>query len=245
MAAGLLFIFYRENTEEKYMSEQNNMKIIARIHNDFQTKFGIPHQSNRLSALKATIVFEPEYRDPNALVGIEGYDRLWLIWQFSTVAAEYAAGKSWRPTVRPPRLGGNERRGVFATRSPYRPNALGLSCVELAGVENGELIVRGADLLDGTPIFDIKPYLPYVDAYPDARGGFTDTTKEYALQVVCPDALLCKVPENKRAALSGVLKNDPRPAYQHDPERVYTLDFGCNKVKFTVDGDILKVVDIL
>ena len=144
-----------------------------------------------------------------------------------------------------PRLGGNERRGVFATRSPYRPNALGLSCVELAGVENGELLVRGADLLDGTPIFDIKPYLPYVDAYPDARGGFTDTTKEYALQVVCPDALLCKVPENKRAALSGVLKNDPRPAYQHDPERVYTLDFGCNKVKFTVDGDILKVVDIL
>ena len=227
------------------MAEEHGMKVIARIHNDFPTKFGIPHQSNRLSALKATIVFEPEYRDPNALVGIEGYDRLWLIWQFSTVAAEYAAGKSWRPTVRPPRLGGNERRGVFATRSPYRPNALGLSCVELAGVENGELIVRGADLLDGTPIFDIKPYLPYVDAYPDARGGFTDTTKEYALQVVCPDALLCKVPENKRAALSGVLKNDPRPAYQHDPERVYTLDFGENKVRFSVDGDVLTVREIL
>ncbi len=209
---------------------------IAHIRTDFTDKFGIPRQSGLVPELTARIVFEPEYRDPNALVGIEGYDRLWLIWQFSTVAAEYAAGKSWRPTVRPPRLGGNERRGVFATRSPYRPNALGLSCVELAGVENGELIVRGADLLDGTPIFDIKPYLPYVDAYPDARGGFTDTTKEYALQVVCPDALLCKVPENKRAALSGVLKNDPRPAYQHDPERVYTLDFGCNKVKFTVDG---------
>ena len=218
---------------------------IAHIRTDFTDKFGIPRQSGLVPELTARIVFEPEYRDPNALVGIEGYDRLWLIWQFSTVAAEYAAGKSWRPTVRPPRLGGNERRGVFATRSPYRPNALGLSCVELAGVENGELIVRGADLLDGTPIFDIKPYLPYVDAYPDARGGFTDTTKEYALQVVCPDALLCKVPENKRAALSGVLKNDPRPAYQHDPERVYTLDFGGNKVKFTVDGDILKVVDIL
>ena len=193
---------------------------IAHIRTDFTDKFGIPRQSGLVPELTARIVFEPEYRDPNALVGIEGYDRL-------------------------PRLGGNERRGVFATRSPYRPNALGLSCVELAGVENGELIVRGADLLDGTPIFDIKPYLPYVDAYPDARGGFTDTTKEYALQVVCPDALLCKVPENKRAALSGVLKNDPRPAYQHDPERVYTLDFGCNKVKFTVDGDILKVVDIL
>ena len=129
--------------------------------------------------------------------------------------------------------------------APTARTRWGLSCVELAGVENGELIVRGADLLDGTPIFDIKPYLPYVDAYPDARGGFTDTTKEYALQVVCPDALLCKVPENKRAALSGVLKNDPRPAYQHDPERVYTLDFGENKVRFSVDGDILKVVDIL
>ena len=142
--------------------------------------------------LTARIVFEPEYRDPNALVGIEGYDRLWLIWQFSTVAAEYAAGKSWRPTVRPPRLGGNERRGVFATRSPYRPNALGLSCVELAGVENGELIVRGADLLDGTPIFDIKPYLPYVDAYP-APGADSRTRQRNTLcRLVCPDALLCK-----------------------------------------------------
>ena len=143
---------------------------IAHIRTDFTDKFGIPRQSGLVPELTARIVFEPEYRDPNALVGIEGYDRLWLIWQFSTVAAEYAAGKSWRPTVRPPRLGGNERRGVFATRSPYRPNALGLSCVELAGVENGELIVRGADLLDGTPIFDIKPYLPYVDAYPDVPG---------------------------------------------------------------------------
>ena len=218
---------------------------IATIHTDFADKFGIPRQSGLVPELTARIVFEPEYRDPNALVGIEGYDRLWLIWQFSTVAAEYAAGKSWRPTVRPPRLGGNERRGVFATRSPYRPNALGLSCVELAGVENGELIVRGADLLDGTPIFDIKPYLPYVDAHPDARGGFTDTTKEYALQVECPDTLLCKVPEEKRTALLGVLKNDPRPAYQHDPERVYALDFGGNNVKFTVAGDVLKVVDIV
>ena len=218
---------------------------IAHIHTDFTDKFGIPRQSGLVPELTARIVFEPEYRDPNALVGIEGYDRLWLIWQFSTVAAEYAAGKSWRPTVRPPRLGGNERRGVFATRSPYRPNALGLSCVELAGVENGDLIVRGADLLDGTPIFDIKPYLPYVDAYPEARGGFTDTTRAYALQVICPDALLCKVPEEKRPALLGVLKNDPRPAYQHDPARVYVLDFGSNKVKFTVDGENLTVIDIL
>lgn len=216
------------------------IRPVAYIRSDFSEKFGIPRQSGLVDALTARIVFEPEFRRPEAIRDIEGFSHLWLIWQFSQ-----ALTSEFHPTVRPPRLGGNERRGVFATRSPYRPNALGLSCVELAGVENGELIVRGADLLDGTPIFDIKPYLPYVDAYPDARGGFTDTTKEYALQVVCPDALLCKVPENKRAALSGVLKNDPRPAYQHDPERVYTLDFGCNKVKFTVDGDILKVVDIL
>lgn len=216
------------------------IRPVAYIRSDFSEKFGIPRQSGLVDALTARIVFEPEFRRPEAIRDIEGFSHLWLIWQFSQ-----ALTSEFHPTVRPPRLGGNERRGVFATRSPYRPNALGLSCVELAGVENGELIVRGADLLDGTPIFDIKPYLPYVDAYPDARGGFTDTTKEYALQVVCPDALLCKVPENRRAALSGVLKNDPRPAYQHDPERVYTLDFGCNKVKFTVDGDILKVVDIL
>ena len=218
---------------------------IAHIETDLSEKFGIPRQSGLVEELRARIVFEPEFRSPDAVRGLDGYDYIWLVWQFSTVVQAGQDGTNWRPTVRPPRLGGNTRMGVFATRSPFRPNALGLSCVELAGVENGELIVRGADLLDGTPIFDIKPYLPYVDAYPDARGGFTDTTKEYALQVVCPDALLCKVPENKRAALSGVLKNDPRPAYQHDPERVYTLDFGCNKVKFTVDGDILKVVDIL
>lgn len=221
------------------------LRPIAVIRTDFSDKFGIPRQSGLVPALTARIVPEPDFRTADAFRGIEQYSHLWLLWQFSTVAAEYAAGKSWRPTVRPPRLGGNERRGVFATRSPYRPNALGLSCVELAGVENGELIVRGADLLDGTPIFDIKPYLPYVDAYPDARGGFTDTTKEYALQVVCPDALLCKVPENKRAALSGVLKNDPRPAYQHDPGRVYALDFGQNKIRFTVDGAVLTVTEIL
>lgn len=216
------------------------IRPVAYIRSDFSEKFGIPRQSGLVDALTARIVFEPEFRRPEAIRDIEGFSHLWLIWQFSQ-----ALTSEFHPTVRPPRLGGNERRGVFATRSPYRPNALGLSCVELAGVENGELIVRGADLLDGTPIFDIKPYLPYVDAYPDARGGFTDTTKEYALQVVCPDALLCKVPENKRAALSGVLKNDPRPAYQHDPERVYTLDFGENKVKFSVDGDVLTVREIL
>ena len=196
------------------------IRPIAHIKSDFTDKFGIPRQSGLVPELTARIVFEPEYRDPNALVGLEGYSHLWLIWQFSTVAAEYAAGKSWRPTVRPPRLGGNARRGVFATRSPYRPNALGLSCVELAGIENGDILVKGADLLDGTPIFDIKPYLPYVDAHPEARGGFTEQTAAYALEVQCPQPLLDKLPENKRAALLGVLKNDPRPAYQHDPDRV-------------------------
>ncbi len=195
------------------------IRPIAHIKSDFTDKFGIPRQSGLVPELTARIVFEPEYHDPNALVGLEGYSHLWLIWQFSTVAAEYAAGKSWRPTVRPPRLGGNARRGVFATRSPYRPNALGLSCVELSGIENGDILVKGADLLDGTPIFDIKPYLPYVDAHPEARGGFTEQTAAYALEVQCPQPLLDKLPENKRAALLGVLKNDPRPAYQHDPDR--------------------------
>ena len=218
---------------------------IAHIRTDFHDKFGIPRQSGLVPELTARIVFEPEYRDPNALVGLEGYSHLWLIWQFSTVAAEYAAGKKWRPTVRPPRLGGNVRRGVFATRSPYRPNALGLSCVELAGIDGCDLLVKGADLLDGTPIFDIKPYLPYVDAHPEARGGFTLKTAGYALAVECAPELLAKVPKEKREALLGVLKNDPRPGDQHDPERVYTLDFGQNKVRFTVDGETLTVREIL
>ena len=215
---------------------------IAHIRTDFTDKFGIPRQSGLVPELTARIVFEPEYRDPNALVGIEGYDRLWLIWQFSTVAAEYAAGKSWRPTVRPPRLGGNERRGVFATRSPYRPNALGLSCVELAGVENGELIVRGADLLDGTPIFDIKPYLAYTDSHPEATGGFAQNALDHRLRVHCPPALLDCLPERKRASLLAVLAEDPRPSYQHAPERLYGLIFAGFNVEFTVDGDDLYVL---
>ena len=220
------------------------IRPIAYIKSDFTDKFGIPRQSGLVPELTARIVFEPEYRDPNALVGLEGYSHLWLIWQFSTVAAEYAAGKSWRPTVRPPRLGGNARRGVFATRSPYRPNALGLSCVELAGIENGDILVKGADLLDGTPIFDIKPYLPYVDAHPEARGGFTEQTASYALEVQCPESLLDKLPENKRASLLGVLKNDPRPAYQHDPDRVYAMDFGGFTVRFKVKDETVNVIDI-
>ena len=220
------------------------IRPIATIHTDFTDKFGIPRQSGLVPELTARIVLEPEYRDPNALAGLTGYSHLWLIWQFSTVAAEYAAGKHWRPTVRPPRLGGNTRRGVFATRSPYRPNALGLSCVELAGVDGCDILVRGADLLDGTPIFDIKPYLPYVDAHPEARGGFADATADYALTVQCPPELLQKISPEKQAALLGVLKNDPRPAYQHDPERVYALNFGDAVVRFSVDGEELTVVDI-
>ena len=224
------------------MEETTVIQVIAEIRSDFPTKFGIPRQSGLVPELTARIVFEPEYRDPNALVGIEGYDRLWLIWQFSTVAAEYAAGKSWRPTVRPPRLGGNERRGVFATRSPYRPNALGLSCVELAGVENGELIVRGADLLDGTPIFDIKPYLAYTDSHPEARGGFALTTD--AVRVECPASLLEKLPQERRQTLLNVLAQDPRPGYQHEAGRVYGFPFAGFEVKFTVEGELLTVLQI-
>ena len=159
--------------------------------------------------LTARIVFTPPYRDPNALLGIEGFSHLWLIWQFSTVAAEYAAGRPWRPTVRPPRLGGNARRGVFATRSPYRPNALGLSCVELAGVDGCDLLVKGADLLDGTPIYDIKPYLPYVDAKPGARGGFADHTADYALDVAFPPESLARVPQENAPLCRAFCKTTP------------------------------------
>lgn len=222
---------------------------IAHIHTDFSDKFGIPRQAGLVPELQAEIVFTPPYRDPNACKGLEEYSHLWLIWQFSTVAEEYQAGRSWRPTVRPPRLGGNERRGVFATRSPYRPNAMGLSCVELCNVrytaEYGPVLtVRGADLLDGTPIFDIKPYLPYVDAHPDARGGFAERTAHYALQVQADPALLAPLPAEKRAALLGVLRSDPRPAYQQDPDRVYALDFAGFTVWFTVADGVLTVVEL-
>lgn len=223
---------------------------IAHIRSDFTDKFGIPRQSGLVPELTARIVFEPDYRDPNALAGIEEYSHLWLVWQFSTVAAEYAAGRRWRPTVRPPRLGGNTRRGVFATRSPYRPNALGLSCVQLAAVqlhtpEGPVLQVRGADLLDGTPIYDIKPYLPYVDAHPDASGSFSAATAHYELQVDCPPDLLAALPPDKQLGLLGVLRSDPRPAYQTDADRIYTLDFAGFTVRFTVAHDLLTVREIL
>ena len=226
------------------MSQKFSMTPIAHIHSDFAEKFGVPRQSGLVEELEADIVFEPAYQNPDALRGLEDFSHIWLIWQFSTVAAEYAAGKSWRPTVRPPRLGGNERRGVFATRSPYRPNALGLSCVELAGVEYGELIVRGADLLDGTPIFDIKPYLAYTDSHPQATGGFTDGLAHAPLTVDCARSLLERIPADSREGLLGVLAGDPRPRYQEDPQRVYGMGFAGQNVRFTVDGETLTVHSI-
>ena len=220
------------------------MKVIARIHNNFPTKFGIPHQSNRLSALKATIVFEPEYRVAEAFRGLEDYSYIWLIWQFSEAVRE-----NWSPTVRPPRLGGNTRMGVFATRSPFRPNHLGLSSVCLEKIEYHSelgpvLHISGADLMNGTPIYDIKPYLPYVDSHPQAKGGFTDHIEEHILKVEFPEALLEKIPKSQREALLEVLANDPRPRYQKNPERVYGIAYGQKDIRFQVKDDILFVCDV-
>ena len=223
--------------------EMHEMKVIARIRSDFPEKFGIPRQSGLVPELRAKIVFEPEFRNADALRGIEGFSHLWLIWQFSAAVRE-----TWSPTVRPPRLGGNERVGVFATRSPFRPNAVGLSCVKLEGVAHEEgsgdvLIVSGADLMDGTPIYDVKPYLPYADAHPEARGGFAPSPKE-TVEVDCPPELLAALPEGQREALLGVLAQDPRPQYQHDPERVYGMSFGGWDVKFRVRGERLEVLSL-
>ena len=223
--------------------EQHSIKVIARIRSDFPEKFGIPRQSGLVPELRAKIVFEPEFRNADALRGIEGFSHLWLIWQFSAAVRD-----TWSPTVRPPRLGGNERMGVFATRSPFRPNAIGLSCVKLEGVAQEDglgsvLIVSGADLMDGTPIYDIKPYLPYADAHPEARGGFAPAAKE-TIRVECAPELLESVPERQRAALLGVLAQDPRPQYQDDPVRVYGMSFGGWDVKFRVRSGTLEVVSL-
>ena len=223
---------------------EHTMQVIARIRSEFPTKFGIPRQSGLVPETCATIVFEPEYRSADALRGIEGFSHLWLIWEFSE-----AIRKDWSPTVRPPRLGGNTRLGVFATRSPFRPNPIGLSCVRLKAVRKTEhegtvLLVSGADLMDGTPIFDIKPYLPYADAHPEASGGFTDAAPRRTLTVDIPAALLQPVPLEQRAALRGVLAQDPRPTYQNDPARVYGMTFAGLEVRFRVDGGVLHVVEI-
>lgn len=221
-----------------------NIQIIARMESDFPTKFGIPRQSGLVEDLHSTIVFEPEFRNPDALRGITDYTHLWIIWQFSE-----AVRQDWSPTVRPPRLGGNTRMGVFATRSPFRPNSLGMSCVKLLGVEQTQdkgtvLRVAGADLMNGTPIFDIKPYIPYSDCHTDASGGFTDTADHYLLEVDFPDDLLSLIAEDKRKALCGVLSHDPRPSYQRTPDRVYGISFADYNIRFTVDANTLYVKEV-
>ena len=218
---------------------------IARMHSDFASKFGIPRQSGLVQQLRSTIVFEPEYRLGDALRGIEDFSHLWLIWQFSE-----AVRQGWSPTVRPPRLGGNTRMGVFATRSPFRPNNLGLSCVTLLDVVHTQrygtvLEVGGADLMDGTPILDIKPYIPYADSHPEALGGFAAAPAGETLEVIIPPDLLERVPEDRREALRGVLAQDPRPHYQSDPTRVYGFTFAHLEVRFTVEENVLTVREIL
>ena len=219
------------------------MKIIARIRNPYDEKFGVPRQSGLAEEVISTIVFEPEYRVEEALRGIEAFSHLWLIWAFDRTERE-----NWSPTVRPPRLGGNERVGVFATRSPYRPNAIGLSCVRLAGTEKTRegivLKVAGADLVNGTPIYDIKPYLPYADCRPEATGGFTDRTEKRKVEVAFAPEVLEKLDKGDETALRSVLKEDPRPAYQDDPERVYGFGFGGKQIRFRVRDGVLTVIGI-
>ena len=224
--------------------EQSSFAVIARMHSDFDQKFGIPRQSGLVEELESTIVFEPEFRNPDALRGLEGFSHLWIVWEFSKARRE-----TWSPTVRPPRLGGNQRLGVFATRSPFRPNPIGLSCVKLVGVEQtaefGPVIrVAGADLLNGTPIYDIKPYLPYADCKPEAVGGFASAPKEATLTVHIPEEIVEKIPAEKLEAVRGVLAQDPRPSYQDDPERVYGMRFGGLEIKFKVDGENLTVCGV-
>ena len=221
------------------------MKPIAYIHNDYTAKFGIPRQSGLVEQVESTIVFEPEYRNADALRGIEGYSHLWLVWIFSEAIRE-----TWSPTVLPPRLGGKTRMGVFATRSPFRPNPIGLSSVKLLGVELhtkvGPVIhVAGADLMDGTPILDIKPYLPYTDSHPDAIGGFADPVRDYALEVVFPEEWMAQVPQRLREPVLGLLAQDPRPSYQNDPQRVYGVAFGGYDFRFRVDNGILTVCEVV
>ncbi len=215
------------------------MRPIAHIRTPFPTKFGIPRQSGILDMLESRIIFEKDYRNKDALRGLEDFSHIWLLWVFSESVRE-----DWSPTVRPPRLGGNTRMGVFATRSPFRPNPIGLSCVKLLRIDGTELVVAGADLMDGTPILDIKPYLPFADSRPEATGGFAEPLREYALEVVFPEELLAKVPPQYQAPLKEILAQDPRPAYQQDPERIYGFSFADLEIRFTVRDGILTVVSV-
>ena len=225
------------------MMPELKMKPIAVIRTDFPEKFGIPRQSGLIDGLRGTIVFEPEYRNPEALRGLEDFSHIWLIWLFSA-----AVRNEFKPTVRPPRLGGNRKMGVFATRSPFRPNPIGLSLVRLESIEEKDnlgmvLNVRGADIMDGTPILDIKPYLPLTEAVPDARGGFSTAAAEHSLEVCFPKELLCRIPEDLRSAAIAVLENDPRPAYQNDG-RIYGVSFAGFNISFCVREQQLTVLSV-
>ena len=227
------------------MEQGRKMKIIAHIHTDFATKFGVPRQSGLVEELTAEVVFLPEYRQIEAFMGLEEYSHLWLLWDFSEVQRD-----NWTATVHPPRLGGKEKRGVFATRSPFRPNPIGLSCVKLLkvvteGEDAPKLLIAGADLMDGTPVYDIKPYLPYADAYPEARGGFGQEHRDDRIQVVFPEELLERFPKEKREALLAVLSQDPRAAYHKQPDYVYGMGFAGWDVRFTVEEGVLTVRDVV
>ncbi len=229
------------------MEEERNFKAIGHIRSDFDSKFGIPRQSGLVEELRSVLVFEPEYRDENALRGLEEFSHIWVIWDFSEAHRD-----SWSPTVRPPRLGGNERLGVFATRSPFRPNPIGLSCVRLVEIKKDPelgsvLVLGGADMMDGTPVYDIKPYIPYADCRPDAAAGFTAKNTEYRLKVEVPAELEKKIKskfnQEKYEALTGILAQDPRPHYQDDPERVYGFSFAGAEIKFRVSGGTVYLLD--
>ena len=226
------------------MMKQHSLKVIAQIYTDFPTKFGIPRQSGLVEELKGKIVFEPEYRQIQAFRGLEGFSHIWLLWQFSQSKRD-----RWAATVTPPRLGGRKRMGVFATRAPYRPNNIGLSCVKLERIEEDEeygpvLYVAGVDMVDGTPIYDIKPYIPYTDCHPEAREGYVQETKEYALEVDFAQELLALLPEEKRKAVVKVLSQDPRPAYDTDPDRLYGVEFAGYDVRFKVRERKLTVYEV-
>lgn len=225
------------------MNLADKMHIIAHIETEFPSKFGIPRQSG-LCGSTGRIVFTPEYRNPDAFRGIEAYSHLWILWKFSKSVRE-----GWNPTVRPPRLGGNQRVGVFATRSPFRPNPIGLSCVQMKKFcveeEGPVLYVNGADMMSGTPIYDIKPYLPYVDSIPDAKGGFADAVKDYCLKVECPDELAEKIPRQERKNLRDILSQDPRPSYQNDPERIYGMEYAGMEVKFRIRDNKVIICEII